>query len=75
MKVSLNKLEKFISTLGLIIKKIFAINNEAIYLELFNINNAEIFMVYIPSKYTIKARDRSNVYKLKYLELSEDDQD
>ena len=75
MKVSLNKLEKFISTRGLIIKKIFTINNEAVYLELFNINNAETFMIYIPSKYTIKARDRSNVYKLKYLELSEDDQD
>lgn len=75
MKVSLNKLEKFISIRGLIIKKIFTINNEAVYLELFNINNAETFMIYIPSKYTIKARDRSNVYKLKYLELSEDDQD
>ena len=51
MKVSLNKLEKFISTRGLIIKKIFTINNEAVYLELFNINNAETFMIYITSKY------------------------
>ena len=75
MKVSLNKLEKFINKKGLIIKKIFTIDNEAVYLELFNINNAEIFMVYIPSKYTIKIGDRSNTYKIKYLELNEDDQE
>ena len=75
MKVSLNKLENFISSKGLIIKKIFTINDEAVYLELFNINNAEIFMVYVPSKYTIRIKDRSNTYKIKYLELSDDDQD
>ena len=75
MKVSLNKLERFISVKGLIIKKIFTIDKEAVYLELFNINNAEIFMVYIPSKYTIKVDGRSNTYKIKYLELSDEDQD
>ena len=75
MKVSLNKLEKFIRSRGLIIKKIFTVNNEAVYLELFNINNAETFMVYIPSKFTMKVNGRSNVYKIKYLELSDDEQD
>ena len=32
-------------------------------------------MVYIPSKYTIKVDGRSNTYKIKYLELSDEDQD
>ena len=70
MKVSLSKLEKFVNSKGFLLKKIFTIDSEAVYLELFNINNAEIFLVYIPSKYTIKVRDRSNVYKIKYIELS-----
>ena len=75
MKVSLNKLERLISTKGMIVKKIFTIDKEAIYLELFNINNAEIFMLYIPSKYTIKVDGRNNVYKIKYLELSEEEKE
>lgn len=75
MKVSLSKLENFVNSKGFLLKKTFTIDNEAVYLELFNINNAEIFLVYVPSKYTIKVRDRPNVYKIKYLELSENDQE
>jgi hypothetical protein len=75
MKISLNKLERLISTKGMIIKKIFTIDKEAIYFELFNINNAESFMLYIPSKYTIKVEGQKNVYKIKYLEFSEDEKE
>lgn len=75
MPISLKKFENFIGKQRMIIKKIFMINKEAVYIELFNFNDAESFLVYIPSKYTMKVDSFENSYKIKYLEVNEDEED
>ena len=47
MPISLNKFENFIESKGMIIKKIFTISGEIVYIETFNINNSEIVHIYI----------------------------
>jgi histidinol-phosphate aminotransferase len=67
------KLEELLRSNGFLINKKFMIHGYAVYLEIFNINNAEIFLLYIPSKYEIYVEERTNAYKIKYMDLNEDD--
>jgi len=71
MTLSLNKLEKLLANKGLLIKKIFIIEELCVYIELLSINNAEVCMLYIPSKYEIKINRKENVHVLHYLEIDE----
>ena len=41
------------SVLKIFIKKIYTIDDKIVYLEVLSKNNAEVFMIYIPSKYEI----------------------
>ena len=72
MKVSLRKLEKYIQTLGYVTKRYFIMKGLCIYLEIIGIKNANTFLVYIPSKYNIKAKDRKNVFELSYINVNDD---
>ena len=40
--------------------------------EIFNINNAESFMLYIPSKYSIYVEEQTNSYKLKHIDIEDE---
>ena len=71
MTLSLNKLEKLLANKGLLIKKIFMIEELCVYLELLSTSNAEICMLYIPSKYEIKINRKENVHTLHYLDVDE----
>jgi hypothetical protein len=73
MTLSMLKLEELLRSNGFLINKKFMIHGYAVYLEIFNINNAEIFLLYIPSKYEIYVEERTNAYKIKYIDLNEDD--
>ena len=73
--LSLNKLEIFLSQKGFFIKKIFTISEMCVYIEIICINNADIFLLYIPSKYDIKADGRNDVYKISYIEINVDEID
>ena len=68
MTLSIIKLEQLLKTNGFLVKKYFTVNNCVIYIEVFNINNAETFMLYIPSKYEINI-DNKNCYKIKYIDI------
>ena len=72
MTLSLNKLEKVLSSKGMIIKKIYTISNLCVYIELMHINNVDSIMLYIPSKYEIDAGQGNNTYKIHFLELNDD---
>ena len=61
MTLSLNKLEQLLAHTGLLIKKIFIIGDLCVYIELLSTRNAEICMLYIPSKYEIKI-NRKEIY-------------
>ena len=72
MPLSFNKLEKLLSGRGLIPKKYFVIKGVIVYIEILSISNADTFMLYIPSKYEISIGDDNDVYKLKYVDITED---
>lgn len=70
MVLSFNKLQTILSDNGIVVKKIFCIKDECIFLELLCITNANCFIMYIPSKYSISPPGEfDNVYELSFLDL------
>ena len=72
MPLSFNKLEKLLSGRGLLPKKYFTIHDLIVYVEVLSVSNAESFMLYIPSKYEIEINGGDDVYKIKYVDVTED---
>lgn len=72
MTLSFNKLEKLLSGRGLLPKKYFTIHDLIIYIEVLSLSNAGCFMLYIPSKYEIELAEGDDVYKVKYVDVTED---
>lgn len=72
MTLSFNKLEKLLSGRGLLPKKYFTIHDLIIYIEVLSLSNAGCFMLYIPSKYEIELSEGDDVYKIKYVDVTED---
>ncbi len=69
MTLSLNKLDRLLSSRGFTIKKYFVINNLCVYLEILSFLNADTFLLYIPSKYEINAPRGADTFTLEYLEI------
>lgn len=73
MTLSVQKLEKLLSSHGFLVQKFFTNHSECVYIEVFSIVSANSFMLYIPAKYKIKAPEAgANVFRLLPLEISED---
>lgn len=72
MNHSFNKLENFLSSKGFFPQNIFTIDSYCVYIEIFNIYNAETILLYIPSKFNIKA-ERGNIFKINYIDMEQDD--
>lgn len=72
MPLSFNKLEKLLSKKGMIPKKYFVIKGVIVYMEVLSISNADSFMLYIPSKYQIDIGNGNDVYKIRYIDVTED---
>ena len=71
MALSLQKLEKLLESKGLMPKRYFTINRLCVYIEVLVIDNADIFFLYIPSKYDIKAPKDSRTFKIKVIDVNE----
>jgi len=72
MNHSFNKLEILLSSKGFFPKNMFTIDGYCVYVEIFNVYNAETFLLYIPSKFNIKA-ERGNIFKISYIDIEADD--
>ena len=72
MALSLNKLEKLLGSKGLLPKRYFTIGGMCVYIEILVLDNADIFFLYIPSKYDIKAPNDSSTFKINVIEVNED---
>jgi hypothetical protein len=72
MALSLRKLENLLGNKGLLLKRYFTIGGMCVYIEVLVIENADIFFLYIPSKYDIKAPDGPSTFKLVPIEVNED---
>jgi len=72
--LSLSKLENYLARYDLVFNKIYCSNdNTVMYIEIIYLIDASIFILYIPSKYSINAGNGNNVYLLK--EINEDNDD
>lgn len=72
MPLSLNKLNKLLTSKGMIPRKYFVIQNACVYIEILIVSTAETLLLYIPSKYNIYSNNSDNVYQLSYLDITED---
>ena len=72
MALSLQKLERLLGNKGLLLKRYFTIGGMCVYIEVLVIENADIFFLYIPSKYDIKAPEDSNAFKISAIDVNED---
>ena len=66
MPLSIQKLEKFLSLKGFIPSKCFTIHSTCVFIEIISIENSDIFLLYIPSKYEFFVDKDKNVYKMQY---------
>lgn len=75
MPLSIIKLHKLLNMNGFLVNSIYTIENQASYIDLFNIENADNFLLYIPSKYEINIDENSdlnlNIYSLNYIDEKE----
>lgn len=71
MPLSTSKLEKLLSLKGFVPSRYFVMHNIIVYMEIISITDADTFLLYIPSKYKFVAPKGSNVYKVKYVDLDE----
>ena len=60
MPLSLSKLEDFLSKQGFIPNKFFIMDNTCFYIELFAVKTSDIFLLYIPSKYSFRKDPDNN---------------
>lgn len=70
MPLSFSKLNEFITSKGFIPNKYFVMNGSCFYIEIFSLKTSDIFLLYIPSKYDIHIKTSENIYKIKYVDMS-----
>ena len=73
--LSLRKLENLLAEKNFIIKTLFTSGGTLVYVEIFNLNNADLFLLYIPSKYEIEIAEEemNNAYKIKNIDINEEE--
>jgi len=72
MALSINKLEKILVENNLHPKKYFIMERRCIFIEIIILRTADIFMLYIPSKYDIRIDGGDNLFELDYIDVSDD---
>jgi hypothetical protein len=71
MTLSILKLEKLLSTKGFIPTRYFIMHSVIVYMEIISITDADTFLLYIPSKYKFSVKPAKNVFKIKYFDVNE----
>lgn len=74
MPLSLKKLEDLLASKGFICKTYFKLEEFCIYIEVFSVQDATSFMLYVSSRYELKVENRDNIYELKYMEMMKEDE-
>lgn len=74
MTFSIDKLCKILSLKGFICKNFYKLNGRCTFIEVVSLNNGNVFILYIPKKYFFDI-ERYQHYKLKYINLDENDKD
>ena len=74
MPLSLKKLEDLLASKGFVCKAYFKLDDFCIYIEVFSVQDATSFMLYISSRYELKVDNRDNIYELKYMEMIKEEE-
>lgn len=74
MPLSLKKIEDLLASKGFICKSYFKLDDFCIYIEVFSVQDATSFMLYVSSRYELKVENRDNIYELKYMEMTKEDE-
>jgi len=69
MTLSISKLENMLASKGFIIKSFYTLEEYCIYLEVYSVQNADSFMLYVSSRYELIVKDRENIYDMQYMEM------
>jgi len=72
MPISLEKIEDMLASKGFVPRNYFTLEDYCIYIEVYSITDANTFMLYISSRYELKVRNRENIYKLMYMEFTDE---
>lgn len=70
--LSLHKLGKMLTSHNLDPVRYFAVSGSCTYIEVRARENADRFLLYIPSKYEVQVASSSNVFEVSYLEVDSD---
>lgn len=73
MPLSMNKLQELLLNKGFVASKFFIMDGDCFFIELFSLNSADVFLLYIPSKYTFNMEPGNNAYKIKYIDMNSTD--
>lgn len=73
MPLNIGKLQDLLNKKGFEIDKYFVLDGSVFYMELISTKTAEVFLLYIPSKYEFAIGNERNVYKLKYIDMENTD--
>ena len=71
MPLSIDKLNKLLYSKGLLPVKYFVIDSVCVYIEVVSSSDAEMFLLYIPSKYKFIVNVGNDIYKISYLDPDE----
>jgi copper chaperone CopZ len=69
MPLSLAKLESLLTTKGFVVINYFELDGSCFYILLFAVKTADVFLMYIPSKYTFPITNETNSYNIKYIDI------
>lgn len=73
MSLSVYKLDNFLLEKGFTPLKYYTLDNVCIYIDVLSVETAEIFLLYIPSKYTFVIEKHKDCYSMEQLEMEEND--
>jgi transposase len=72
MALSLRKLQRLLENKRLVLQRYFTIKGMCVYIEVLIVETADIFFLYIPSKYDIKAPKSPSTFKIANIDINED---
>ena len=72
MRLSLSKLERFLSSKDFITKSFFNYEGSCIFVEAINIITTDTLFIYINSSYELDASKKQSLFSLKYLDINDE---
>jgi len=75
MSLSIQKLQNLLESKGFIPMKYFTLDGFCFYIEVWSTKSAEIFLLYIPSKYEFENRSTKDSFKMKQINMKENNED